>query len=137
MEASGTPAPPANPPAEPPPPPTPTARADDEKSSGPVRFLAVILALALAFGSAVMIVLPLNPDNTPRCEQVTLGECFDLTKTQQLIQNLLAWPAGILGAIAVVLCLYLAATGRRADLVRKFAIPAVILGILAVIVGQL
>ena len=53
-----------------------------------------------------MIVLPLNPDDTPRCEQVTSGEafsleCYDMTETQQLIQNIFAWPAGILGAITV------------------------------------
>src|SRR5688500_16268398 len=104
MEASRQPPPPNQPaPASPPPPPPPTTHVENvEKSSGLVRFLAVILALALAFGSAVMIILPLNPDNTPRCDQVLVGECFDLSKNQQLIQNILAWPAGILGAIAVV-----------------------------------
>ncbi len=135
MEASGTPASPAQPPA---PPPAPAA--DDGKSSGGIRLLAVVLALALAFGAAVMIILPLNPDDTPRCDQLAealaAGECFDLSKGQQLIQNILAWPAGILGAIGALLCLYLAATGRAAATVKKVTIPAVVLGLLAVVVGQ-
>lgn len=141
MEASGTPA--AQPPTPPPPPP-PAAppSAGDGKASGGIRLLAIVVALLLAFGSAVMIVLPLNPDDTPRCEQVASGEefsleCYDMTETQQLIQNIFAWPAGILGAITVLLCLYLAVTGRGLDLVRKTGIPAVVLGLIAVVIGQI
>ena len=126
MEASGTPA--AQPPTPPPPPPPAAAPAGDGKASGGIRLLAVIVALVLAFGSAVMIVLPLNPDDTPRCEQVASGEsfsleCYDMTKTQQLIQNIFAWPAGILGAITVLLLLYVAVTGRGLDMARKTGDP--------------
>jgi hypothetical protein len=99
--------------------------------------LCVLLALALAFGAAVMLLLPLNPDDTPRCEQVGfLQDCFDVTKTQQTIQNILAWPAGILGALAALMALVVAVTGRHADTLRKVTIPALVLGILAVVVAQ-
>ena len=90
-----------------------------------------------------MIVLPLNPDDTPRCEQVASGEafsleCYDMTETQQLIQNIFAWPAGILGAITVAPP---ASTSRPPDaastLVRKTGIPAVVFGLIAVVIGQI
>lgn len=132
MEASGT-----TPPAEPaqPPPPATTSDANEKPSAG-WRLLAVLLALALAFAAAVMIILPLNPDDTPRCEQITAGECFDMTKTQQTIQNVLAWPAGIIGAAAALLALYFAATGRQGPLLMRLTGVALVLGIGAVLVAQ-
>lgn len=138
MEASGTPASGSG--TAPPPPPTYTER--DDKASGGWRALAVLLALVLAFGAAVMIVLALNPDNTPRCEQFVSGEvagggeCYDLTETQQLIQNIFAIPAGVLGALGALLALYFAATGRQGRLLVRLTVAAVVLGIGAVIVGQ-
>ena len=142
MEASGTtpPAEPAQPP--PPPPPPPPTTADDEKAGAGWRLLAVVLALALAFGAAVMIILPLNPDDTPRCEQIASGEfpggdCFDMTKTQQTIQNIIAWPAGVIGALAALMALFFAVTGRRGQLMLRLTTAAIVLGVAAVIVGQL
>jgi hypothetical protein len=143
MEASGT-TPPAEP-AQPPPPPPPTtgtAAAGDKAGPG-WRLLAVVLALILAFGAAVMIVVPLNPDDTPRCEQIASGEvagggeCYELTKTQQTIQNIFAWPAGIIGAAAALMALYFAATGRRGQLLLRLTGVAVVLGVGAFVVGQL
>jgi hypothetical protein len=103
----------------------------------------VVLALVLAFGAAVMIVLALNPDDTPRCEQflsgevVGGGECYDITETQQLIQNIFAIPAGIIGAAAALLALFFAATGRQGRLLVRLTGAALVLGVGAVIVGQL
>jgi NhaP-type Na+/H+ or K+/H+ antiporter len=141
MEASGT-TPPAEPAQPPTPPPPTTGTAADDKAGGGWRALAVVLALVLAFGAAVMIVVPLNPDDTPRCEQIASGEfpggeCFDMTKTQQTIQNVFAWPAGIIGAAAALLALYFAATGRRGQLLLRLTGVAVVLGVGAFVVGQL
>jgi hypothetical protein len=141
MEASGT-TPPAEPAQPPPPPPATPGTAAADKAGGGWRALAVVLALVLAFGAAVMIVVPLNPDDTPRCEQIASGEfpggeCFDMTKTQQTIQNVLAWPAGIIGAAAALMALYFAATGRRGQLLLRLTGAAVALAVGAFVVGQL
>jgi membrane-associated PAP2 superfamily phosphatase len=139
MESSGT---PASGSGTAPPPPPPTTSHDDGKAGGGWRALAVVLALVLAFGAAVMIVLALNPDDTPRCEQflsgevVGGGECYDITETQQLIQNIFAIPAGIIGAAAALLALFFAATGRQGRLLVRLTGVALVLGVGAVIVGQ-
>ncbi len=83
-----------------------------------------------------MIVIGLNPDDTPRCDQITIGECFDVTKTQQTIQTVFAWAAGIAGAIAVLFALYMTFTGRRAATTLKATFIAVVLGVITVAVGQ-
>jgi hypothetical protein len=41
-----------------------------EKASGSMRLLALVLTLSLAFGGVVMVLLALNPDETPRCEEL-------------------------------------------------------------------
>lgn len=137
MESSGA---PASGSGTAPPPPPPAAH--DDKASGGWRALAVLLALVLAFGAAVMFVVAINPDETPRCEQFVSGEvagggeCYDITETQQLIQNIFAIPAGVLGALAALLALYFAATGRQGRLLVRLAGAAIVLGVAAVIVGQ-
>ncbi len=136
MESSGTPA--AGSGTAPPPAPPPSAT-DDDKASGGWRVLAVLLALVLAFGAAVMFVVAINPDDTPRCEQLGPaegGECYQITETQQLIQNIFAIPAAVLAALAVLLALYFAATGRQGRLLVRLAGAAIVLGVAAVIVGQ-
>ena len=123
------------------PPPPPPAAADNEKAGAGMRLLAFVLVLALLFGGAVMIVVGLNPDDTPRCEQTALaqlaGECYDVTETQQTIQAALAWPAGILALLAALVGLAVVFTGRRGALMLRLVVPAVVLGAAAVIVGQL
>ena len=92
-------------------PPPPPPQAHNDKASGGWRALAVLLALVLAFGAAVMFVVAINPDDTPRCEQFVSGEvagggeCYDITETQQLIQNIFAIPAGVLATLAALLAL--------------------------------
>jgi hypothetical protein len=139
MEASGTPTPPADQPP-PPPPPAPAAETGEPKATIGWRLLAVLFAIALGFAAAVMILIGLNPDDTPRCDQVALalqaGECFDVTKTQQTIQAVFAWPSGIIGAVAAIVALMFAATGRRGALMMRLAGAAIILGVIAVVVGQ-
>ena len=126
---------------EAPAPPPPPAAADTEKAGAGMRLLAFVLVLALLFGGAVMIVVGLNPDDTPRCEQTELaqlaGECYDVTETQQTVQAVLAWPAGILAVLAALVGLAVVFTGRRGPLMLRLVVPAVVLGAAAVIVGQL
>ena len=141
MESSHTPAPEAGSGTVPPPPPS--ADRGDGKAGGGWRALAVLLALALAFGVAVMFVVASNPDEVPRCEQIASGEvvdaveCYDITETQETVQKVFAWAAAAVGAIALLLALVFAATGRRGSLVVRATTAALVLGAVVVVIGQL
>jgi hypothetical protein len=140
MEASGTPTPP---PAEraqqPPPPATP-----DDKAGAGWRVLAVILALALAFACAVMVVAMSDIGSTPTCEDVLSGdaalpsdnECFDGSSTKKTISLVLGWPSGVIAGIAALLALMFAFTGRRGRLVLQLTAAAVVLGGLSILIGS-
>lgn len=100
---------------------------------------AVVLALVLAFGTAVMVVFALNPDDTPRCDEpeaLTATECFDISATQETVSTILAWPSAVLGGLGVLLALALAVTGRRGRLLVAVAAGAVALGLIAFLVNQ-
>lgn len=123
------------------PPPPPAEPAESDKASAGMRLLAFLLTVALLFGAAVMILVALNPDDTPRCEELVraqvAGECFDITKTQQTIQAILAFPAGVFAALAALVGLAVTFTGRYGSLMIRLVVPAVVLGGLAVLIGQL
>lgn len=139
MKASGT-----STPAQPPPPPPsgPAVSGGDGKAGWGWRIGALILGLVLAFGVAVMVVIPVNPDDTPRCEQIESGEvtdafeCFDTTKGQQTAQNVVAVIAAALGLVAILFCLYFVFTGRRGNTLLKVTGAAVIAGIIVFLIGQ-
>ena len=142
MEASGTPPPSAEPP--PPPPPPPPAPAEEGKATGGWRALGVVLALALAFACAVMIVAMADIGETPTCDDVLSGEaalpedgeCFDGSSTQKTISLILGWPSGVLAGIAALLALFFAATGRQGRLVLQLTGAAVVLGGLSILIGS-
>jgi hypothetical protein len=147
MEAAGTPPPE---PAQPPPPPSPpSAPPGEEEPSGGWRALGVVLALALAFACAVMVVAMVDIGDTPRCddpaaleeERVESGdlviECFDGSQTQKVISLVLGWPAGILAGIAALVALFFAATGRQGQLLLRLTGTAIVLGGLSILIGSI
>jgi hypothetical protein len=151
MEASGTPTPPPERPPQatpPPPPPPPPGRApvDEDKAGGGWRALGVLLALALAFACAVMVIAMVDIGGTPRCddpagiaEALAEGEneCFDGSSTQKVLTLVLGWPSGILAGIAALLALYFAATGRRGRLLLQLTAAAIALGVLSIVIGSI
>lgn len=148
MEASGTPTPPPEPRQTPPPPPPTggTGPADEGKAGGGWRALGVLLALVLAFASAVMIIAMADIGSTPRCddpaalaEAIAEGEdeCFDGSSAQKAISLVLGWPSGILAGIAALLALYFVATGRNGRLLMQLTGAAVALGILSILIGSI
>jgi hypothetical protein len=147
MEASGTPTPPSQPeppatPAAAPPPPTAPA---EETASGGWRALGVLLALALAFACAVMVIAMADIGDTPTCDDVLSGkaalpsdnECFDGSSTQKTINLVLGWPSGVLAGIAALFALYFAATGRRGRTMLQVVAVAVVLGALSIGIGSI
>ena len=140
MEASGT-----TPPAEPaqPPPPS-TTGTDTGKASGGWRALGVLLALALAFACAVMVIAMGDIGDTPTCDDVRAGleppnedgECFDGSSTQKTITLILGWPSGILAGIAALFALYFAGTGLRGRTLLQLTTAAIVLGGLSILIGS-
>jgi hypothetical protein len=148
MEASGTPTPPSQPeqPATPaPPPPPPPAAPAEDVASGGWRALGVVLALALAFAAAVMIIAMADIGDTPTCDDVLSGkaalpsdnECFDGSSTQKTISLVLGWPSGVLAGIAALFALYFAATGRRGRELLQLVAVAIVLGALSIGIGSI
>jgi hypothetical protein len=144
---SGTPAPePTQPPA---PPSQPGAGADTEQTSGGWRLLGVVLALALAFACAVMVIAMLDIGDTPRCddpaaleeERAESGdlviECFDGSQAQKVISLVLGWPSAVLAGIAALVALFFAATGRQGQLLLRLTGTAIVLGGLSILIGSI
>lgn len=145
MEASGSPTPPAEPPqASPPPPPPPAAPvADDERASGGWRALGVVLALALAFACAVMVIAMVDIGDTPiekDCVTPSQGgtclEYFDGSSAQKTATLVLGWPSGLIAGIAALLALVFAATGRHGRLLLQLTGAAIALGAASILIGS-
>jgi hypothetical protein len=144
---SGT--PPPEPTRPPPPPSPPSAAADTETVSGGWRLLGVVLALALAFASAVLVIAMLDIGDTPRCddpaaleeERAETGElvieCFEGSQAQKVISLVLGWPSGILAGIAALVALFFAATGRHGQLLLRLTGTAIVLGGLSILIGSI
>jgi hypothetical protein len=136
-------------PPSPPPPPPPAPSAEPGKSSGGMRALAALLALVLAFGAAVMILVAIDIGDTSTCDQlredVESGEvvldlddeCFDGSSGQKAVSVILAWASGIVGALAALLALLFAITGTRGPLLVRAAGAAVALGVLSIVIGSI
>jgi hypothetical protein len=144
MEASGTPTPPTQPAATAPPPPPPPATPEEEKAGGGWRVLGVVLALALAFACAVMVIAMADIGDTPTCDDVLSGEaelpsdneCFDGSSGQKTASLIFGWPSGVLAGIAALFALYFAATGRRGRTLLQLVGVAVVLGALSIGIGS-
>jgi hypothetical protein len=134
---------------QPPPPPPAPATGDSGKASGGMRALGLLLALVLAFGAAVMILVAIDIGDTSTCEdfvsdvtsgEVTLSlddECFDGSSAQKAISVGLAWASGIVGAVAVLIALMFAFTGTRGGTLARVAGAAVVLGALSIVIGSI
>jgi hypothetical protein len=143
MEASG------QPPPEPTPPPPPEAPSDDDTTTTGWRLLGVLLALALAFACAVMVIAMLDIGDTPRCDDPAaleeeraetddlVIECFDGSQAQKVISLVLGWPSAILAGIAALVALFFAATGRQGQLLLRLTGTAIVLGGLSILIGSI
>lgn len=155
MEASGTPTPPADRPqtaAAPPPPPPPPPEPADDKAGGGWRALGVVLALALAFACAVLVIAMADIGDTRTCDVVnqeirdslTNGtpppsdtDCFDGSSAQKTASLVLGWPSGVLAGIAALVALMFVFTGRRGALLLRLTGAAIVLGALSIGIGSI
>ncbi|UJA20513.1 hypothetical protein HJD18_10035 [Thermoleophilia bacterium SCSIO 60948] len=112
---------------------TPTG-GEATKAGVGLRFLALLGALVLAFGAAVLIYATVTLVDSQTCEQAfsdpTATECYLGSSFEKTIGTILTGAAGLFGAAAALLALGFAlgaATGR------KLAITTIIAVVLAAI----
>jgi hypothetical protein len=121
------------------------AAAPEEKSNGALRALAVVLALVLILGAAIMIIAMVDIAGTTLCSDVSLedafadpeGECFDGSSVQKIIAVILGFAGGGLGAIAALAALAFTFTGRRGRLVLVLTGSAIVLSGISIGVGSI
>ena len=103
---------------------------------------AVILALVLAFITAVAVVVMLDIGELTPCDDVSSlsqlnddGECFDGSSGSKTIALILGWPGTVLAGIAALMALAFAIRGYGGrPLVLVIVAAAVLLG-LSLIIG--
>jgi len=92
-----------------------------------------------------MVIVAINPDNLPLCDDVRSGEaalgptneCLDSSRAMYNVGRVAAGAAALVGGLAALLGFYVGATGRRGDLMVKLTIAALALGGLAVLLEQI
>lgn len=90
----------------------------------PLRILAVLLALVIAFAAGAIIAGAADNTSLPTCHDVTHGkaepssngDCFDGSKRRADAGLAFAIAGGVAAAAALVLSIMVAATGRRGRL---------------------
>jgi hypothetical protein len=141
MEASGTPSPsPEQPSAAAPSPPDARAGAGEERAGGGWRALGVLLAFALLFASAVMIIAMIEIADTPLLDACqadpTCTEYFDGSSAQKAIAVALGFISGALAGIGALIALYFAVTGARGRLLLQITGAAIGFGVLSLLIGS-
>jgi hypothetical protein len=107
-----------------------------------MRALAVLMALVLAFGAAVMIVASSEIADTPTEEQVVSGEeplpadgkVYDGSESNRTISTGFGYASGVVGGIGALIGIAFAITGTRGRLFAQVAIAAVVLAAVALLI---
>ena len=111
----------------------------------PLRILAVILALIIAFAAGAIIAGASDNTSLPTCRDVnhgkaapsSNGDCFDGSARRAKVGLGFAIAAGVAAAAALILSIVLAATGRRGRIFLILCGAAVLLIGLEIAVIQL
>ena len=114
----------------------------DQPIGVPLRILAVVLALMLAFFAGAIIAGASDNVSLPTCHDVSHGtakpsangDCFDGSSTRATTGMVAAILAGIAAAGAVIASIMLAATGRWGQLLMIVAGAAVVFILLEIAV---
>jgi hypothetical protein len=120
------------------------ASAPAEKGGNSWRALSVILFILLLVGCFIMVAAATDIAGTTRCDDVTAqfvaqhpnGSCFDGSQVQKVLSVGFGYASGAAGAIAALLAIAFALTGRRGRLVAILAVAAVVLAGISILVGS-
>jgi hypothetical protein len=110
--------------------------------------LAVLAALVLGLGGAVMISAMADIGGKPRCDDAAAVatatpedngqvECFDASPTQRLVTLALGYLGGALAALAALLALLFAFIGQRGRLLLQATAAALVVSGLGILIGSL
>jgi hypothetical protein len=121
------------------------AATPEPKSNGALRALAVVLALVLILGAAIMIIAMADISGTPTCEDIEAGraavpadgECYDGSSAQKTIAVILGFAGGGIGAIGALAAFAFTFTGRRGRLVLVLTGLAVVLSGISIGIGSI
>lgn len=110
-----------------------------------LRVGAVVLALAIALGAAIMVAAMLLLGDTATCDAVRAGEalpnsdgeCFDGSGAAKTASMIFGWPGAALTALAAVLGLAFAIRGRGGRLFLGALAAGAILDAISIIVGSI
>jgi hypothetical protein len=105
-----------------------------------MRALAVLLALVVGFGAAIVIAVMVDLGSSPRCEDVggalfPTEDCYDVSAAAKVISLALGWVGGVLGVAAAVALFRLAILGVGGQLAARLTGTAVALSALSIIIG--
>ena len=122
------------------PPPSPSERESGKAGAG-WRVLAILAAVVLAFGAAVIALVMLDLGDGPLCGDVggaahPTQDCWDVNSTGRVISLVLGWPGAVLAALAALAALAFTITGRNGGRFWMLAIAAVVLCALSIGVAQ-
>ena len=104
----------------------------------------MILFILLLVGCFIMIAAATDIAGTTLCRDVTAqfvqqhpnGSCFDGSQLQKVLSVGFGYASGAVGAIAALLAIAFAITGRRGRLVAVLAVAAVVLAGISILVGS-
>jgi hypothetical protein len=113
--------------------------------TGGTRALILLLAGALVLASVVMVITVLELADTPTCADVEAqkalpnddGDCYTDSATAKTIQTAFGWPSAVLAALAALVALLFAFTGRRGALVLPLTGAALVTGAVSILIGAL
>lgn len=123
----------------------PPAVGNDDKANVGLRVGAVLLALAVALGAAIMVAAMLLLGDTATCDAVRAGEalpnsdgeCFDGSGAAKTASMILGWPGAVLTALAAILGLAFAIRGRGGRLFLGVLAAGAILDAVSIIAGSI
>ncbi len=125
--------------------PKPAAASSGDRAGGPARVGAGLLALLLAFGAAVMIIVAIEASDLNVCsdtaalerEQAATGafivECYDGSTTEKTLTVILGGLSGIFAAVGTVLAFLFTIRGRGGRPLVITAAAAVLLALIVIV----
>lgn len=123
----------------------PSPATDDGKANVGLRVGAVVLALAVALGAAIMVAAMLILADTATCDAVRAGEalpnsdgeCFDGSSAAKTASMIFGWPGALLTTLAAILGLAFAVRGRGGRLFLGALAAGALLDALSIVVGSI
>jgi hypothetical protein len=116
----------------------PVAPTEEEPGEGGLRWLAALLALALAFAAAVLIALAVDTADQKLREDCAAPGCeyFDGGSAQRAVTVAFLGLGGAFGVGGVIVCLFVASSGTSSRWMLPVTGMAILFGAIGVVVAN-